>query len=115
MVNTQRINMEELIDWIMMDLNHPKVKTACEWLNINWVNVCTTNKEDFFNKEFLDILYDEFNETRNAIHDQMELESTMPEHQLFGCYIPADTWTEALFILNTLIANVMDLLELIQE
>lgn len=100
----------ELIDWITMDLDNIKIKRACKLLGINTIEICNINRQDFLDKTFLEILLNEFNEIRNALHHQMDMESTIPEHQFCGGYMPSDIWIEAEIELNTIIENITQLL-----
>lgn len=105
--------VNELIDWIMMDLDSAKIKKACEHLRINIMEAYNIDRQDFLNKTFLEMLLDEFNEIRNTLYRQMDIESTMPEHQFCGEYYPCDTWIEAEIDLNTAIDNIDELMQLL--
>ena len=100
----------ELIDWIIMDLDNIKIKRACKLLGINTREICNIDRQDFLDKAFLEILLNEFNEIRDTLQRQMDMESTMPEHQFCGGYIPSDIWIEAEIELNTIIENITQLL-----
>lgn len=104
---------QDLVEFIMMDLNSPKINRACEWLGINKVEVYTKDHNDFLNKVFLEMLHDEYGHIRNVLQQQMEYESTLPENQMYGHYIPGDVWFEAEIDLNTLMATIYDLMEML--
>lgn len=110
------INMEtkmELVEFIMMDLNDARLKRATKELGINPVEVYTKDHDDFLNKEFLEMLHNEYGFIKTALQQQMEYESTLPEYQMYGHYIPSDLWFEAEITLNTLMATMFDLMELL--
>ena len=103
----------ELISLIMMDLKNARIKRACKEIGINPVEVCTKDHNDFLNKEFLEMLLEEYEEIRNAIQQQMEYESTLPQYQWNGHYIPSDLWFESEIEVNTLIATMTDLIAML--
>ena len=109
----EQYTVEDLMDWIMMDLNNIKIKRACRQLGINELE-CNIDREDLLNKDILEIMADEFDDVRYAIYERMEVEAQMPENQMFGSYIPGDVWPEALIELNTIIDNIVKLLELLE-
>ena len=77
------------------------------------MEVHTEDHQDFLNKEFLEILLNEYESIRRTLHNQMDMESTMEEHQWLGGYYPCDIWTEAEIELNTVIDEIADLIEML--
>ena len=108
------ITRETLIKWVMMDLDSVKITRACKRLGLNGViEVCGIDNNDLLNKAFLEILLSEYNEIRSMLYNQMNYESTLPEFQWCGGYMPGDVWTEAEIELNTLIGNMTDLMAML--
>lgn len=109
------ISTQELIEWMMMDLDHPKVRTACDNLQLNRIEFYNIDREDFMDPMFLGVLQNEYEELKQAIYKQMEIESTMEDNQMNGFYIPGDIWTEAEFVLNTLLGIITELINRVQD
>lgn len=109
--------INQLIKYIMMDLNNCKVAQACEYVGIKSPTFISVNKEDFLNKEFSLMTLREFEELRQAIRNHMAYEE---EHRInmwdiagdgIGYYMAPDCLIEAEIDLNTVIGELEELLE----
>lgn len=109
--------INELIDFIMMDLNLPRLKKLCEEIGTNPITFININKEDFLNKEFSLMVLNEFIEIRQQLEGHMNYEK---EHGInmwdlagdgIGFYMPGDTLAEGEMNLNSIICYLEELLE----
>lgn len=109
--------INQLINFIMMDLNLPRLKKLCEEIGTNPITFININKEDFLNKEFSLMVLNEFIEIRQQLEDHMNYEKENGINMWdicndgIGFYMPGDIVTEGEMHLNSIICCLEELLE----
>lgn len=109
--------INELIGFIMMDLNNCKVEQACKYIGIKSPTFISVNKQDFLNREFSLMVLREFEELRQGIRNHMAYEEEYGinmwdmNNDGIGYYMAPDCLIEAEIDLNTVIGDLEELLE----
>lgn len=116
MVKTNKGNItmtNKLIDFIMMDLDNMHIRRMSRAIGVSAPHFFNT-KEDFYIKEYVSVVLNEFRYIKQALMNHMIYEQENGINMWDEYYFPGDVLTEGEIELNSLIANLEELLNLLE-